>query len=46
MEKGILPFAEIIEVKSRMEVIKENLEDSKFLPLAVDGKGRLYREWR
>ena len=38
VEKEILPFTEVIEVKSKVKVIKEDPEDNKFLSLAIEGK--------
>jgi hypothetical protein len=34
----LLPFVDVIRVKSKVNLIKEDREDNKFLALALDGK--------
>ncbi|NOZ64032.1 MAG: putative toxin-antitoxin system toxin component, PIN family [Caldiserica bacterium] len=38
IQREILPYVEITQVKSRVEMIKDDPEDNKFLSLGVDGK--------
>ena len=37
VEKELLPFVEVIKVKSKISIIKEDKEDNKFLILALEG---------
>ncbi len=37
IEKELLPSAEVIKVKSKINLIKEDKEDNKFLTLALEG---------
>lgn len=38
IQREILLYVEITKAKSRIEMIKDDLEDNKFLSLGVDGK--------
>ena len=38
IKENVLPFAETVEVKISVSVVREDPEDDKFLALAVDGK--------
>ena len=38
IEEELFPYVEVIRVKSKVNVVKEDKEDNKFLALALDGK--------
>ena len=40
IEKKLIPYVQIVEVKTEIEVIEKDLSDNKFLGLALDGKAQ------
>lgn len=40
IEKELIPYVQIVEVKTEIEVIEKDLSDNKFLGLALDGKAQ------
>jgi putative PIN family toxin of toxin-antitoxin system len=40
IKENLLPFIEVIQIKTKINLIKDDISDNKFLSLAIDGKAK------